>query len=69
MTSDVQTRRTSEYAATQRAATQVTERSARALRGLRMMTLGLAVLAAGIVVLWLASRQTGDAAPGWCGWA
>jgi regulator of protease activity HflC (stomatin/prohibitin superfamily) len=69
MTSDVQTRRTSEYAATQRPATPVAERPARALRGLRMLTLGLAVLAAGIVVLWLAGRQAGDAATGlvWLG--
>jgi hypothetical protein len=34
MISDVQTRRTGEYAVTQRAATPVAERPARALRGL-----------------------------------
>ena len=69
MISDVQTRRTGECAVTQRAPTPVAERSARALRGLRMLTLGLAVLAAGIVVLWLASRHAGDARTGlvWLG--
>jgi len=47
---------TSEYAAT-----HVTERSARTLPGLRMLTLALAILTAGIVVLWLAGRESGDA--------
>ena len=36
--------------------TAVAERGARTFRGLRMLSLGLAVLIAGIVVLWLASR-------------
>ncbi len=69
MTSDVQLSRTSEAPATQRAVIPMAERPARAQHGLRMLTLGLAVLAAGIVVLWLAGRHAGDAKTGlvWLG--
>ena len=42
--------------------TVVAERGARTFRGLRMLSLGLAVLIAGIVVLWLASHRHGDIA-------
>ena len=41
---------------------QVPERAAWFLSGLRMLVLGLALLAAGIALLWLASRASGDAA-------
>ena len=67
MTSDVQIRPPGEHPATQPAATPVAERAARALRGLRMLTLGLAVLAAGIVVLWLAGGMPATPRPGWYG--
>jgi regulator of protease activity HflC (stomatin/prohibitin superfamily) len=48
---------------------QVTERRARFLPGLQMLVLGIIVLAAGIAVLWLASRSSGDAKTGliWLG--
>jgi hypothetical protein len=48
---------------------QVAEREARFLPGLQMLVLGLVVLAAGIAVLWLASRASGDAKTGliWLG--
>ena len=41
---------------------QVAERDARFLPGLRMLVLGIVVLAAGVALLWLASRFTGAAA-------
>jgi regulator of protease activity HflC (stomatin/prohibitin superfamily) len=40
----------------------VPERPARYLPGLRMLVLGIAALIAGIILLWLASRFSGDAA-------
>jgi regulator of protease activity HflC (stomatin/prohibitin superfamily) len=48
---------------------QVTEREARFLPGLPMLILGIIVLAAGIAVLWLSSRVSGDAKTGliWLG--
>ena len=48
---------------------QVTERHARFLPGLQMLVLGIVVLAAGVAVLWLASRSSGTAATGliWLG--
>jgi regulator of protease activity HflC (stomatin/prohibitin superfamily) len=48
---------------------QVTERQARFLPGLQMLVLGIVVLAAGVTVLWLASRTSGTAATGliWLG--
>jgi regulator of protease activity HflC (stomatin/prohibitin superfamily) len=51
------------------ASQQVTERKARFLPGLQMLVLGIVVLAAGVTVLWLASRSSGDAATGliWLG--
>jgi regulator of protease activity HflC (stomatin/prohibitin superfamily) len=51
------------------ASQQVTERRARFLPGLQMLVLGIIVLAAGIAVLWLASRSSGDAKTGliWLG--
>ena len=41
---------------------QIAERDARVLPGLRMLVLGVVVLAAGVALLWLASRFTGAAA-------
>jgi regulator of protease activity HflC (stomatin/prohibitin superfamily) len=51
------------------ASQQVTERKARFLPGLQMLVLGIVVLAAGVAVLWLASRSSGAAATGliWLG--
>jgi hypothetical protein len=51
------------------ASQQVTEREARFLPGLQMLVLGIIVLAAGLAVLWLASRSSGDVATGliWLG--
>jgi hypothetical protein len=51
------------------ASQQVTERKARFLPGLQMLVLGIIVLAAGLAVLWLASRSSGDVATGliWLG--
>jgi regulator of protease activity HflC (stomatin/prohibitin superfamily) len=51
------------------ASQQVSERKARFLPGLQMLVLGIVVLAAGVTVLWLASRSSGDAATGliWLG--
>jgi hypothetical protein len=51
------------------ASQQVTEREARFLPGLQMLVLGIVVLAAGLAVLWLASRSSGDVATGliWLG--
>jgi regulator of protease activity HflC (stomatin/prohibitin superfamily) len=51
------------------ASQQVTERKARFLPGLQMLVLGIVVLAAGVTVLWLASRSSGAAATGliWLG--
>ena len=51
------------------ASQQVTERKARFLPGLQMLVLGIVVLAAGVAVLWLASRTSGTAATGliWLG--
>jgi len=51
------------------ASQQVTERQARFLPGLQMLVLGIVVLAAGVTVLWLASRSSGDVATGliWLG--
>jgi regulator of protease activity HflC (stomatin/prohibitin superfamily) len=51
------------------ASQQVTERKARFLPGLQMLVLGIVVLAAGVAVLWLASRTSGAAATGliWLG--
>ncbi|MGN6796371.1 MAG: SPFH domain-containing protein [Streptosporangiaceae bacterium] len=48
---------------------QVTEREARFLPGLPMLMLGIVALAAGLTVLWLASRSSGDTATGliWLG--
>jgi hypothetical protein len=48
---------------------QVTEREARFLPGLPMLMLGIVVLAAGIAVLWLSSRFSGDTKTGliWLG--
>jgi len=48
---------------------QVAEREARFVPGLRMLVLGIVVLAAGVAVIWLASRQSGDVATGlfWLG--
>jgi hypothetical protein len=48
---------------------QVAEREARFVPGLRMLVLGIAVLAAGLAVIWLGSRQSGDVATGlfWLG--
>jgi SPFH domain / Band 7 family len=40
----------------------VAERDARFLPGLRMLVLGIVVLAAGVAVLWLGGRSSGDAA-------
>ena len=42
--------------------TAVAERGARTLRGLRMLSLGLAAVIAGIVVLWVAGHHHGDTA-------
>jgi SPFH domain/Band 7 family protein len=41
---------------------QVAERAARFLPGLRMLVLGIVVLAGGVAVIWLAGRFSGDAA-------
>jgi SPFH domain / Band 7 family len=41
---------------------QATERRARFLPGIRMLVLGLAVLIAGVALIWLAGRFSGDAA-------
>src|SRR6266567_3166759 len=41
---------------------QVAERTARFVPGLRMLVLGLVILAAGVTVVWLAGRHSGDAA-------
>jgi regulator of protease activity HflC (stomatin/prohibitin superfamily) len=51
------------------ASQQVAERKARFLPGLQMLVLGIVVLAAGVTVLWLAGRSSGDAATGliWLG--
>jgi hypothetical protein len=48
---------------------RVPERAARFLPGLQMLLLGLALLAAGVAVVWLATRASGDAATGlaWLG--
>ncbi len=42
--------------------TAVAERGAQTLRGLRMLSLGLAAVIAGIVVLWVAGHHHGDTA-------
>jgi len=44
------------------AAQQVSERAARFVPGLRMLVLGIAVLAAGAALIWLAGRDSGDTA-------
>ena len=41
---------------------QVSERAARFVPGLRMLVLGIAVLAAGAALIWLAGRDSGDTA-------
>src|SRR6266567_1264213 len=41
---------------------QVAERTARFVPGLRMLVLGLVILAAGVTFIWLAGRHSGDAA-------
>ncbi len=41
---------------------QVAERTARFVPGLRMLVLGLVILAAGVTFIWLAGRYSGDAA-------
>ena len=48
---------------------QVAEREARFLPGLQMLVLGIVVLAAGVTVLWLSSRSSGDVRTGliWLG--
>ena len=48
---------------------QVAEREARFVPGLRMLVLGIVVLAAGVAVIWLGSRHSGDVATGlfWLG--
>jgi len=46
----------------QPSAQQVPERTARFLPGLRMLVLGIAAVIAGVAVIWLASRTSGDAA-------
>ncbi len=44
----------------QQAGQQVSERAARFVSGLRMLVLGLAIVAAGITLLWRAGRLSGD---------
>ncbi len=43
-------------------AQQVAERTARFVAGLRMLVLGLVIMAAGVTFIWLAGRYSGDAA-------
>ncbi len=43
-------------------AQQVAERTARFVAGLRMLVLGLVIVAAGVTFIWLAGRYSGDAA-------